>query len=243
MRPLLPLYLLLLLACAGIPNPEEYPDPVLTPDATPAPAEPTPLAPLAPPAPPGPPAVAANGDPAWIAEAVAAALEWEVMPGTTGEPDDGTRAAALRTFFLAHPEYIDATLRERLASEACGLGTEGAHEWLTKPPPKTPAIVEVNTDAWEVFVAHSQYNCTSDDWSWYSSEASEAASARGAVTGYAGANNDVVVVQREGRELARIPVKEQGFLAARAGAEPKELGYSPTPELVPDLDAYFGAAK
>lgn len=236
MRTLLPLTALVALACAGIPDPEANPDPVLMPppvatEATPAPADKTPAP------------VTTNGDPAWVAQAVAEALEWEVMPGTEGEPDDGTRAAALRTFFLAHPEYADAARRERLSSEACGLGTEAAHEWLTKPPPKTPAIVEVSTDAWEVFVAHSQYNCTSDDWSWYSNETSEAAIARGAVSGYAGPNNDVVVVQRDGREVARIPVKEQGFLVARAAAEPKEIGYSPTPELLPELDAYFGAAK
>lgn len=234
MRTLLPFTALLALACAGIPDPEENPDPVLTPppvatEATPAPAEAPPAAP--------------NGDPEWVAKAVAEALEWEVMPGTEGEPDDGTRAAALRTFFLAHPEYADTARRERISFEACGLGTEAAHEWLTNPPPKTPAIVEVTTDAWEVFVAHSPNNCTSDDWSWYSNEASEASIARGAVSGYAGPNNDVVVVQRDGRELARIPVKEQGFLVARAGAEPKEIGYAPTSELMPELDAYFGAAK
>ena len=190
MRTLLPLTALLALACAGIPNPEENPDPVLTP-----------------------PPVATEATP------------------------------ALRMFFLAHPEYADAARRERISFEACGLGTEAAHEWLTNPPPKTPAIVEVTTDAWEVFVAHSPNNCTSDDWSWYSNEASEASIARGAVSGYAGPNNDVVVVQRDGRELARIPVKEQGFLVARAGAEPKEIGYAPTSELMPELDAYFGAAK
>lgn len=238
MRTLLPVYALVALACAGIPAPAANPDPVLTPpvEATPAEAPPAPAE--ATPAPAAP-----NGDPAWVAQAVAEALVWEVMPGTTDEPDDGTRATALRTFFLAHPEYADAARRERLSNEACGLGTEGAHEWLTKPPPKTPAIVEVSTDAWEVFVVHSQYNCTSDDWSWYSNEASEASVARGAVRGYAGPDNDVVVVQRGRRELARIPVKEQGFLVARAGAEPKEIGYGPTPDLLPELDAYFGAAK
>ena len=137
MRPLSALSALvaaLSLACAGGPTTPEPAAP------SPAPGQPASLTQAAPP--PASEAAAAAGTappPGWVDQAVAEALEWEVMPGTTGEPDDGTRAAALRSFFLAHPEYSDADRRSLLANEACGLGgTEAAHAWLANPPPRTP---------------------------------------------------------------------------------------------------------
>lgn len=210
---------LLACACAG----EE-------PAAEPAPSEPPPSDP-----PPAPPT-----DPAWIDQAVQEALDWEVMPGTTGEEDDGTRAAALRTFFTSHPEYAAPERRALLAANACGLdGTEAAHEYLVKPPPKEPLVVDVTDAAWKVFVAHADHHCTSDDWSWYSSESSTAASERGATTAYGTPTNDVLVVRLAGAEVARVPLTDQGFLVVKAGAPAQELGYAPTPEITPGMDAYF----
>lgn len=176
----------------------------------------------------------------WIDGAVEEALAWEVQPGTTAEPDDGTRAAALRAFFAAHPEYADPARRQALAAHACGLGTEAAHAWLAAPPPRAPLVVEVAADAWEVFVAHADVHCTSDDWGWYAAEAAEAAGARGAVTGYGSPEHDVVVVRRAGVEVARAPLTGQGYLLLAAGAAAAALDYAPTPELLDDLDAYFG---
>jgi hypothetical protein len=180
----------------------------------------------------------------WVESAVSEALGWEVMPGTTGEDDDGTRAAALRTFFQAHPEYRDPDRRALLAAEACGLGgTEQAHAWLANPPAPKALDVEVTSPDWAIFVAHADQNCTSDDWSYYSTEVGEAAAARGAGNHYAGAGTNAVVVRMAGSELIRIPLQGQGFLVARAGAEPQDLAYAPTPELLPALDLAFGPPR
>lgn len=185
---------------------------------------------------------AAAPDPAWVAGAVQEALEWEIMPGTTAEEDDGTRAAALRTFFLAHPEYADPARREALAAHACGLGgTEAAHQHLASPPAPEPLIVQVSGADWRVFVAHADRWCTSDDWSWYSNEASEAAAAHGAVVAYGDPKARELVIRQGEEELARVPLAGQGFLIARAGAAPEELGYGPTESLSPRMAAYFGA--
>lgn len=210
----------------------------LLPEKPPAPVE---AAPAPPPAVvvPAPPAAPTGDAPAWVEAAVAEAISWEEMPGTTGEEDDGTRANALRAFFLAHPEYADAGRRERLAAEACGLGgTEQAHAHLVNPPKKEPLVVEVTSADWKLFVGHASHNCTSDDWGYYSSEHAQGAEARGITTRYAGPANDVVVVQRDGKELLRIPLSDQGFVVAKPGGEPLELGYSP--EVMPGVDAYFG---
>lgn len=234
MRSLLLLSILATVGCAGGGT---GPSPSAPPAETPPPADPPPIA-------EPPPAAPTGEDPAWIATAVEEALAWEIMPGTSGE-DEGNaeRSAALRTFFLAHPEYQAEERRALLAAEACGLGgTEAAHEYLAKPPPKTPVVIEVQGADWRVLVAHADHHCTSDDWSYYSNEASEGAQARGAVTGYGGATNDAVVVQSGGVELARYPLTGQGFLAAKAGAEPTEILYDPS-AIGPGLDAYFGPAK
>lgn len=221
---------LLLGACSASAPPA--PKPAAPKPAAPPSEAPAPVA--------SPPAASPPTDTTWVEAAVLEALEWEVMPGTTGEPDDGTRAAALKAFFLAHPEYASAEKRAALAAEACGLdGTEAAHEWLVNPPPKEPLVVEVTGDDWKVFVGHASHNCTSDDWSYYTNEASEAASQRGAVTTYGSARNDVLVIQRGGVELKRVPLTGQGYLAVRAGAEPQDLDYSP--DFVEPLDRYFGA--
>jgi hypothetical protein len=225
MRSLLLVSTALLLACAGLPSTSTSPP---AGPADPAAADPTA------PVPPTDPQLA------WVDGAVAEALYWEVMPGTSGDEDDGTRAAELRTFFLAHPEYADAARRELLAREACGLdGTEAAHAWVSSPPARTPLVVDVQSEAWELFVAYADQNCTSDDWSWFTNEANLAAAARGATTAYADPRHDAVIVNLNGREVVRIPLEGTGYLGARAGVDPQELGYTPASEL-PDFDAYFG---
>ncbi|MSQ04261.1 MAG: hypothetical protein EXR71_20640 [Myxococcales bacterium] len=140
---------------------------------------------------------------------MAEALSWEQMPGTSGGEEDPKRPPALHAFFLGHPEYADPAHREALAGEACGMdNTEAAHAWLKNPPPRTPLILEVTSESWKVFVAHSSHHCTSDDWAYYTSEANTAASQRGADVGYADPTNDAVVVRLHGQELARIRGKE-----------------------------------
>lgn len=230
MKSLLPM-LLLALACSGLPGGEtpvaEAP-PVETPPAEAPPTEPTPAE-----------TPANGGDPAWVADAVKQALEWEIMPGTTGEPEPG-RADQLRTFFLAHPEYADPARREPLALHACGLGTEAAHTYLTSPPPKTPVEISVTTDDWRVVVAHASKHCTSDDWSYYTSEVGQALDARGVKYEYGGPDNDVAVVKRDGAEVGRIPLTGQGFAAARAGKAPIEVEYATTDTVLAGLDPYLG---
>lgn len=175
----------------------------------------------------------------WIDQAVDEALEWEIMPGTTGEPDPARRPA-LAAFFRAHPEYRDPETRARLGLHACGLGgTEAAHAWLTAPPPKTAVRVEVTGDDWRVLVAHTDVYCTSDDWTWYTNEADEGARARGASTAYAAPDQGEVLVLVEGKERARVPLQGQGFLALRAGQAPVDIAYDPS-AITPGLDAAFG---
>lgn len=236
MKPALPLFALLALACSGLPG-----------GASDAPADGVaavaPADGVAAPAPnveatPGPGEVAA-GDPAWVAAAVEEALAWEIMPGTTGEPEPG-RAGELRAFFLGHPEYADATRRAALAEHACGIGTEGAHTQLTAPPAKVALELTVDAADWRVVVAHASTHCTSDDWSWYTSEVGEALQARGVAYGYGGPDHDVAVVRREGVEVARLPLAGQGFAAVRAGAAPIEVEYGPTEGVLAALDPYLG---
>ena len=165
---------------------------------------------------------------AWLDQAVADALEFETMPGTEPEPTSAAREDELRAFFRAHPEYRDPEERAKLGLHACGLeGVEAAHRYLQDPPPKEPLVIVDDRAAWTVFVAHADNHCTSDDWGWYASEANQAATARGAVIGYAGPENDVVVVQSQGREVARIPVSGQAFVIARAGKAPGTVPYEP----------------
>ncbi|MCA9489814.1 MAG: hypothetical protein KC621_07815 [Myxococcales bacterium] len=217
----------LTLACGGMETPVE---PTSAPVDPPEVVEPEPAAPPEP------------EDPtAWVDEAVREALDWEIMPGTSGEEgDDGQRAEALRTFFLAHPEYAEAEAREPLAAHACGMdGTEAAHEWLTNPPPKVPLVIEVDDDEWRLLVAHADVHCTSDDWAWYSSEAISGAEARGAKTAWAGPDEDLVVVRVGGEERIRLPLTGQGFFVARANAKPGEIAYDPS-AITSGLDDYFG---
>ncbi len=174
----------------------------------------------------------------WVDQAVEEALANEIMPGTSGDEDDGTRAAALRKFFEAHPEYQDPARREPLWAHACGLGTEGAHDYLTNPPPKKEEVVEVTDEDWKVFVAHSGAACTSDDWSWYTHEVSEAAAARGAVLGHGDMDTNMVIVKRNGVEVARAPLTGFGWLALRAGKPPLDIDYDPSN--VEKMDEVFG---
>lgn len=234
MKPTIPLIALSVLACSGLGAPAT---PVVQERAAPpVPSAPVASAPEAPilPVPPAPDTVA------WVDQAVAEALEWEVMPGTTGDPDDGTRAAALRTFFLAHPEYADAARRTPLADHACAIGTEASHERITKPPARVPLEVTVDKDSWQLVVAHSSVLCTSDDWSWYTHEVSEAMGAMGIQYGYAPAGNDVVIVRRGGAEVARLPLEGQGYVVAGAGRSPLELGHDVSAGVIEAVSKYFG---
>jgi len=183
------------------------------------PAKPTETAPA-----PGPNAPADEG---WIDAAVEEALDSEIMPGTSGEPDL-SRKGALKIFFKAHPEYRDADQRAQLWEHACGLdGTEAAHAFITNPPPKKPVEVEVKGDDWRVFVAHASGHCTSDDWGYYSSEANQAATEHGATTAYGNANSDQLIIRKDGKELHRIQLSGQGFIAVRAGQKPSPMVYDP----------------
>ncbi len=165
---------------------------------------------------------------AWVEEAVEAALEWEIMPGTSGEPAP-VRAGELRAFFTSHPEYADPERRGQLADPACGLGsTEAAHERLQSPPEATPLVVEVTRKDWAVVVAYADVMCTSDDWTYYSHDALEAGEQAGALTAYANADEPVVIVRSGEEELARVPLEGQGFKVLRAGEDPREIGYDPS---------------
>lgn len=183
--------------------------------------------------PAAPAAPAAREAPAWLDEAVEAALEWEIMPGTTGEPTP-ERAEELRAFFASHPEYEDPQRRALLADPACGLAsTEAAHELLQAPAETEPLVVEVSGEGWAVVVAHVDVLCTSDDWTTYSHDALQAGADAGATTAYASADNPVVLVRAGEQELARVALEGQGFLVVRAGQEPAEIGYDPSaPEQV-----------
>lgn len=205
---------LLLLATACSKSP--------TPAATPEPAQASPATP--------------STD--WIADAVEEALYAELMPGTTEEPDL-SRVPALETFFRAHPEYADPDKREALWAHACGMdGAEAAHAFLTKPPAKTPSVVEVEGDDWKVFVVHTDAYCTSDDFGYYAYESSEAARSFGAVVGSGRPTNDAVVVMRDGKEVARIPLDGMGYTVLKAGGEPEVFGYGPDAQM--ELERYFG---
>lgn len=234
MKPTIPLLALSVLACSGLGDPAT---PVVQDRAAPAvpsaPLAPAPEAPI-PPAPPAPDTVA------WVDQAVGEALAWEVMPGTTDDPDDGTRAAALRTFFLAHPEYADAARRAPLADHACAIGTEASHERITKPPARVPLEVAVDKESWRLVVAHSAVLCTSDDWSWYTHEVGEAVGAMGIQYEHAEAENDVVIVRRGGAEVARLPLEGQGYVVAGAGRSPLALGHDMSAGVIEAVSTYFG---
>ena len=176
---------------------------------------------------------------AWVEAAVEEALWAEVMPGSTDEPAPG-RKAALRTFFEAHPEYRDPDKREPLWAHACGLGgVEGAHKWLTHPPPKTPEVVTVDTDDWKVFAAFTDHHCTSDDWAWTTAETNQAAMEHGAVTGYGNADNNVLVVKLKNKEVARLTFEGTGYVALRAGQKPLAMDDGAL-EPAEAFDGYFG---
>ncbi len=225
--------LCLVLGCGGLVEPQAPPAPAVVPpviaavepgaaSAAPAAEEPT------------------GADPAWVAEAVAEALDWEVMPGTTEEPDDGKRAAQLRVFFLAHPEYADATRRSGLAADACAISTEAAHERLVSPPTKVALEIAVESDNWRILVAHAAVLCTSDDWSYYTNEVDVGVTAKGAQYAYAGAEHDVIVVRRAGVEVARIPLQGQGYVVAANGRAPLELEHNMADAVIEAAGAYFG---
>jgi hypothetical protein len=100
--------------------------------------------------------------------------------------------------------------------------------------------VEVNAEDWKVVVAHTDHNCTSDDWSFYTSDLGQQLDPHGVVYAYGDPVNDVAVVTRSGAEVARFPLKGQGFTAARAGKPVEEVEYGMTSEMMPKMGAYFG---
>ncbi len=184
------------------------------------------------------PVAAPLADSEWVDGAVGEALVWEIMPGTTGDEDDGHRAAELRSFFLAHPEYRDPARRVILSRHACGLGgTEAAHRYLSGPPPRETLVIDVTVDDWRLLVVHADDYCTSDDWTYYSNDAQQAGIALGAATEYAGPDVVDVAVRRGGVEQSRLPVTGQGYLMVRAGQDPLDLEYSPT--FKDDMEQYF----
>ena len=216
------------LGCAGIAPtpPTEVPSPPPVADRPPPPTPPP--APTPPPEPPN-----------WIAEAIEEAVQWEVMPGTSGEEEPGRRDE-LRGFFEAHPEYEDPQKREGLADLACGMGTEGGHAWLMKPEPKTPAVVQVSSDEWRVVLAHASHWCTSDDWAWFTNEVAEEARKHGIQYAYAGATNDVMVVMHGEEQVARYPLSEEGYLFAAPGRESENTDHDLPEFVISAMDTYFG---
>lgn len=208
----------------------------------PAPQAAPPTAPSSTPTPPPPPSTTApttpGATPAWVAEAVAEALEEEIQPGTTGEAAPG-RDVALTAFFIAHPEYENPERRGLLSRDACAVGIEAAHARLVSPPPRTPHVVQVTTGDWRVVAIHAEGLCTSDDWGWFTSEVGEALRPLGVVVEGTTADNDVLVVQVNGAEVARAPLTDDGYTALRPGKAPLQVGHAPTGEVLPPVKAYF----
>ena len=178
-------------------------------------------------------------DEGWVAAAVEEALDWEVMPGTTGDPEPG-RAEALRAFFLAHPEYQDPERRAGLADLACAFGTEEAHTRLTQPTPAVPFVVEVTEPSWRLVVIHAGDWCTSDDWAWFTNEIGEALQTHGIQSVYADASHNAVVVQRGGQEAGRYPLEGTGYLALQAGRAPEDTAHDLPESVMSQLNTYFG---
>lgn len=206
-----------LLGCAGAGTEGEIDHPPEEPHVAPAPAN-------------------------WIDEAVTDALDAEVMPGTDGEPEPG-RQAEVRTFFETHSEYADPKRLALLLEEAC-LGVERSHEQLLTPPPKEPLIVEVTAAQWKVVVAHADSACTSDDWSWFTNEVSEALKKEGIVYAYAGPSHSEVVIRKPSLEkLQNQPLDGQGYLALSPDRPPEEIGHDMVDTVLERLHRYFEAAK
>lgn len=175
----------------------------------------------------------------WVTQAVELALEAEVMPGTEGG-DSPERAAELRTFFLAHPEYQDRARLDVLLEDACADGVEGMHERLLHPPKKEPVVVDVDSDDWRLVVVHTDHRCTSDDWGWYTAQVAEGLAAWKVPSAYAHSDNDVVVVRRAGQEVARFPLKGQGYALFGAGREPAEVDHDMSDSVLAQIASAFG---
>jgi hypothetical protein len=176
----------------------------------------------------------------WIDEAVAEALSWEIMPGTEAEEDDGTRAAALRAFFAAHPEYADPAKREALGRHGCGPDlTEGAHAFLNSRTPKETVYVDAPGTGWGLVAAYADVLCTSDDWTWFTAEVNQAASERGFLTTYADAKAGTIVVREGGKEVGRAVLEGQGYVLMKAGARPVLVGHDTPDTVIEAMDGYF----
>lgn len=214
--------MVLALGCGGAGRPEQE---------APVPAVRTPVPP------PEPPASPAEPEPphSWVDDAVRAALDWEVMPGTNEEPEPG-REAELRVFFEGHPEYQDPASREVLADIACALGTEQGHARLAAGITYEPVVVDVAADDWKVLLVHQTPWCTSDDWSYYSAEVGDGTESRGLKLAQAGPQNDVVVVKRGEAELLRLPLSGQGYLLLRPDHEPVDIGHGMSDGVLAELD-------
>ncbi len=167
-----------------------------------------------------------TGDPAWVAEAVADALQFELFPGITDETQNDIRASELRAFFHAHPEYSNPDLRMELAKDACNGGTEAAHERRVSPPPKQTLKVELSRPEEVVVVIHADRLCTSDDWAYYTNEVQEALDSQGIHHASAGADHDTVVLVHEGVEVRKEPLKDQGYLVLQHGKSAKNVEHN-----------------
>ena len=188
--------------------------PMPEPTSTPTPAVPT--------------AKTVERDAAWLDEAVADALTFMVQPGTEAEDVTPEEAARVRAFFASHPEYADEEKRWELAAHACGIGLEGAHTFLTHPPPKTAVRQSVDATGWVVAVMHTTDHCTSDDFGWYMAEAQEVARASGALVVWAGPNHDAVELMHDGKVTKRFALTgEAEVTILRDGNEPAFVSYGP----------------
>ena len=131
----------------------------------------------------------------------------------------------MRQFFLAHPEYASAEKRESLAAHACGVGLEGAHAYVTNPPPKMAIRHAVVGDTWRVAVLHVTEKCVSDDFSWYTAEARAAATDAGVKVLWTGPDHDAVVLDKPDGTSERVPLGGEVFTILRAGKPPVTVDY------------------
>ncbi|MCA9569208.1 MAG: hypothetical protein KC656_15270, partial [Myxococcales bacterium] len=175
----------------------------------------------------------------WIEAVIDEAIDMETQPGTSPDGSDEQRAR-LRAFFEAHPEYREASERQKLADLACAFGIEDAHAKLTSPEPRTPLTVTVTADGWKLVVAHASDWCTSDDWAWFTNDVQTAVTAKGVLWDYAGARNDAVVVMRDGAELVRVPLEGQGYLVLGDGVEKAEIGHDMADGVITSIGEHFG---
>lgn len=211
----------LALGCSGALDPDQAP--------VPAPQGSVEVPPEPPPAP--------EGD--WIEGAIDLAVEWEAMPGMEGE-EDPERRKQLRAFFEAHPEYEDRAKLDTLQADAC-MGIERAHEWV-KAPVYKPLVVEVSEENWRVMIAFARNQCTSEDWAWFTDDVRKGVEAQKITYAYGSNENNIVIVQRDGKEVARMPLEGQGYAMLAAGKEPGKTGHDMADSVLAAAWRYFGVS-